>query len=53
MDVARFLIQTSIQLECRLFYNGKVVSVEPPSFVELLVTECPPNVKGNTASGGE
>jgi hypothetical protein len=36
-----------------MFYNGKVVSVEPPNFVELTVVDCPPNVKGNTASGGE
>eukprot|EP00877_Chromochloris_zofingiensis_P008382 jgi/Chrzof1/3798/Cz13g09070.t1 len=34
-----------------LFYNGKVISVEPPQFVELKVVECPPNVKGNTAAG--
>jgi len=38
---------------CRLFYNGKVISVEPPSFVELLVVSTPPGIKGNTASGGE
>lgn len=35
-----------------LFYNGKVISVEPPAFMDLLVTETPPGVKGNTASGG-
>jgi hypothetical protein len=35
-----------------LFYNGKVLSVDPPAFVDLEVKECPPNVKGNTASGG-
>ncbi|GBF87327.1 elongation factor P [Raphidocelis subcapitata] len=35
-----------------VFYNGKVISVEPPAFMELLVTETPPGVKGNTASGG-
>ena len=35
-----------------VFYNGKVISVEPPSFMDLLVTETPPGVKGNTASGG-
>jgi hypothetical protein len=35
-----------------LFYNGKVISVDPPQFVDLIVQECPPNVKGNTASGG-
>ncbi len=35
-----------------LFYNGTVLSVDPPAFVELEVTECPPNVKGNTAGSG-
>eukprot|EP00983_Pelagomonas_calceolata_P131883 1161819-Pelagomonas_calceolata.AAC.2 len=34
-----------------LFYNGKVISVDPPTFVDLEIVECPPNVKGNTASG--
>jgi hypothetical protein len=29
----------------------QVISVEPPNFVELEVTEAPPGVKGNTASG--
>ena len=35
-----------------LSYNGKVISVDPPQTVELTVTECPPNVKGNTVQGG-
>lgn len=33
-----------------LFYEGEVLSVELPNFVELLVTEAPPNVKGNSVS---
>jgi len=33
-----------------LSWNGNVFSVEPPTFVELLVTECEPGVKGNTAT---
>lgn len=33
------------------FYNGKVISVEPPNFMNLEVTETSPNVKGNTVSG--
>ena len=32
------------------FYKGKCFSVEPPNFVELLVTESEPGVKGDTAS---
>ena len=33
-----------------LSYKGNVFSVEPPTFVELLVTATEPGVKGNTAS---
>lgn len=32
------------------FYKGKCFSVEPPNFVELVVTEAEPDVKGNSAS---
>ena len=34
-----------------LSYNGSVVASEPPLFVELVVTETEPGVKGNTATG--
>ena len=33
-----------------LSYKGNVFSVEPPTFVELTVTETEPGVKGNTAT---
>ena len=32
------------------FYKGEAFSVEPPNFVELLITQCDPAVKGNTAT---
>ncbi|KAI8472136.1 MAG: elongation factor P (EF-P) KOW-like domain-containing protein [Monoraphidium minutum] len=49
-DWAQFLKEgTTCSL---LFFNGKVISVEPPQFMDLLVAEAPPGVKGNTASGG-
>ena len=32
-------------------HNGVVFAVEPPLFVELLITECEPGVKGDTATG--
>ena len=32
-------------------HNGEVFDVEPPLFVELLITECEPGVKGDTATG--
>ena len=35
-----------------LFHDGKPISVEPPTFVELEVTKTDPGVKGNTAQGG-
>ena len=34
-----------------LSYNGSVFAIEPPRFVELVVTETEPGVKGNTATG--
>lgn len=33
-------------------YSGKPISVEAENFVELEVTECAPNAKGDTVSGG-
>ncbi len=34
-----------------LSYKGNVFGVEPPNFVELVVTATEPGVKGNTATG--
>ena len=33
------------------FYKGEAFSVEAPNFVELLITQADPGVKGNTATG--
>ena len=33
-----------------LSYKGNVFAVEPPTFVEMKVTETEPGVKGNTAT---
>lgn len=33
------------------FFKGSAFSVAPPNFVELLITECEPGVKGDTATG--
>lgn len=35
-----------------LLYQGSVIGVEIPNFVELEVTETAPGIKGDTASGG-
>lgn len=32
------------------FYKGEAFSVEAPNFVELLITQCDPGVKGNTTT---
>ena len=34
-----------------LSYKGSVFGIEPPTFVELLVTETEPGFKGDTATG--
>jgi elongation factor P len=34
-----------------LSYKGNVFGVEPPFFIELLVTETEPGFKGDTATG--
>ncbi|MEE9275629.1 MAG: elongation factor P [bacterium] len=35
-----------------LFHNGKAISVEAPTFVELAIRKTEPGVKGDTAAGG-
>lgn len=49
-EQAKFLIE-NMDIYVKL-YEGKPVSAELPPSVELEVVEAPPNVKGNTASGG-
>ncbi|KXZ54989.1 hypothetical protein GPECTOR_3g154 [Gonium pectorale] len=49
-DWAQFLNEgTTVELP---FYNGKVISVDVPQFMDLKVVATSPNVKGNTVSGG-
>lgn len=35
-----------------VFYKGTPVTVEPPTFMELIVSETAPGLKGDTATGG-
>ena len=35
-----------------LYFRGKPITIEPPTFVELEVVETEPGFKGDTASGG-
>lgn len=34
-----------------IFYNGSPVNVEPPIFIEMVIKETAPGVRGDTASG--
>ena len=34
-----------------IFYKGSPITVEPPTFLELLITDTSPGVRGDTASG--
>ena len=36
----------------RFRLNGRPVDVTLPNFVDLLITECEPGVRGDTAQGG-
>jgi elongation factor P len=39
-------------MDCKILsYKGNVFGIEPPTFVELLVTETEPGIKGDTATG--
>ena len=39
------------EMECRILsYKGKVFGIEPPTFVNLEVTQTEPGVRGNTAT---
>lgn len=34
-----------------IFYNGSPITVEPPTFLDLVITDTSPGVRGDTASG--
>ena len=36
-----------------IFHNGKSISVQAPEVMELIITETPPNFKGDTSSGSK
>ncbi|WP_026890795.1 elongation factor P [Lacrimispora aerotolerans] len=48
-DALKFVKENETVKVCS--YNGKVYSVEPPLFVELVITETEPGFKGDTAQG--
>lgn len=49
-DVKNFLKEQTIYTI--LYFNDGPIAVNPPMFMELLVTSAPPGVKGDTAQGG-
>lgn len=48
-DALKFVKENDTVKVCS--YNGKVFSVEPPLFVELVITDTEPGFKGDTAQG--
>ncbi len=50
-DIAPYMIE-NIEVWMRIDPNGKIIGIELPITIEMEITECEPNVKGNTASGG-
>ena len=48
-DALKFVKENEMCKMCS--HNGSVFSVEPPLFVELVITETEPGFKGDTATG--
>lgn len=48
-DTAQWLLDD--HLYNIIFYNGSPVNVEAPTFIEMVITETSPGVRGDTASG--
>jgi elongation factor P len=52
MGAARDFLLPNVNVQV-LFYNERAVGVDLPTFVELAVTDSPPGVRGDTASGAQ
>lgn len=48
-DATNFL-KENVEVDI-LFWRGKAINVEMPAFAELVISQCDPGVKGDTASG--
>jgi elongation factor P len=48
-DTAQWLMED--KLYSIIFYKGSALSIEPPTFMEMKITETAPGVRGDTASG--
>lgn len=49
---AKNYFQEGAQIDV-LFYKGKPITVEPPTFVVLTIVETQPGIRGDTVSGGD
>ena len=49
-DVSHFIKESMVVTAS--FYEGRLMSIEPPMFVELAVVEADPGLKGDTAKSG-
>ena len=49
-DVLKYLKEQTVYTI--LYFGEKPIAVTPPMFMELLITNTPPGVKGDTAQGG-
>jgi len=47
---ARKYLKENLDVEV-LFWRGKPINIELPAFIEALITQCDPGLKGDTASG--
>lgn len=48
-EIKQWLVED--QLYSLLFYKGEPATVEPPTFMEMEITETVPGIRGDTASG--
>ena len=48
---ARYYLKDQVELEV-VFYREQPIAVELPTFVELVVTDTPPGIRGDTAQPG-
>lgn len=47
---ARKWLKENLEVEV-LFWKGRPINIEIPSFIEYVITQCDPGVKGDTAQG--
>lgn len=47
---ARKYLKENLDVEV-LFWRGRPINIELPAFIEALITQCDPGLKGDTASG--